>query len=316
MDRSIRNAGPADNHRFPIPIDICIPIYRHDPSILIRQLSRQHGAADCRLHIYDDGSEDPQLTLAISDALAGFPGQTLLTTATVNHGRAAARNALIAAATSDWLLFLDGDMQIDGQDFLTNYAHAARDQAKPCTIVGGFGIDLSTVTRATMLHALQSRKSECLTALMRNSDPGRFVFSSNIFLHREIIEKVQFNPKFHGWGWEDVDWGLSVARQFPVIHIDNAAIHLGLDEDAALLRKYEMSGPNFLLMLEDHPESVRRMPIYRYARLASYLPLLGMLTRATRRAATAIHLPTHFRLLALKMFRVSVYAQVLLAYGH
>ncbi|WP_051201527.1 glycosyltransferase family A protein [Paracoccus aminophilus] len=301
-----------------ISVEICIPIYRDDPSALIAQLSRLRGADEAMLRIYDDGSADPALTARIEQALRAFPGQTALMTVPQNLGRAAARNALMAAAHSDWLLFLDGDMRIDREDFLRVYQQAARAEGRPCCIVGGFGVDRLAVTRATRLHALQSVRSECLDAARRRADPGRYVFTANIFFHRQLCRDVPFNNRFSGWGWEDVDWGLSVADHYPIRHIDNPAVHLGLDEDAALLGKYEGSGGNFLLMLDEHPDSVRRMPVYRMARALSRLPFRRSLTWAMRRAVLSGRpvLPARLRLVALKLFRVSVYAQALHARDH
>ncbi len=263
-------------------LDICIPVYRQDPTRLILELARQKSAEDSCLLIYDDGSGDPELTAQISAALQAYPGPSRLLTGIENRGRSGARNALIAAGSADWLLFLDGDMQIISNDFLMAYRAAAARQSLPCCIVGGFDVHRSGGPASTRLHVLQSCRSECLTAAQRNLDPGRFVFTSNIFLHRRICAEIPFDNHFRGWGWEDVEWGLNIARAYPILHIDNAAIHLGLDQDHDLVRKYERSGPNFMLLLAHHPESVKRMQIYRIARLASHLPGLQALTWLSR----------------------------------
>lgn len=299
-------------------LEICIPVFRQDPSDLIADLSRQKGAADVALRIYDDGSGDPALIARIRDALARFPGRTVLSGLAENLGRAAARNALMLGAQAEWLLFLDADMRIAGDGFLDSYLAAAARQKGPCCIVGGFGVDPDLVTSATRLHAMQSRKSECLEAARRNLDPGRYVFTSNIFLHHRICREIPFDSRFRGWGWEDVEWGLNITRRYPVIHIDNPAIHLGLDEDTTLLGKYENSDQNFLLMLQEHPESVARMPVYRIARRLAQLPVRRALIWSCRRAVVSGRsvLPVSFRLCALKVFRAAIYAQALHAHKH
>lgn len=318
MDSEIvfaRAAAPAQSR---LRLEICIPVFRQDPSNLIADLSRQIGAGDVALRLYDDGSGDPVLTQRIREALAAFPGQSTLMSIAENRGRAGARNGLINAAEGEWLLFLDADMRVEGRNFLNAYLEAAARQNGPCCIVGGFGVDLRMVTSATKLHAMQSHKSECLDAARRNADPGRYVFTSNIFLHRQICKEMPFNDQFRGWGWEDVEWGLNIVSRFPVIHIDNAATHLGLDEDKALLGKYERSGLNFLLMLQAHPDSVARMPVYRIARHLSHLPLRRALIWSCRQTVVSGRsiLPVSLRLYALKVFRAAIYAQALHAQKH
>lgn len=311
--QQILNADTSALCKAGMQIDICIPMYRQDPSELIRDLAGQPTAENTTLTVYDDGSCDPVLTRAVTAALAEYPGRGRLIGQSENRGRAQARNALIEAAAADWLLFLDSDMRVSGQDFLLKYRDAAAHQGRPCCIVGGFGVDMGSVTRANRLHAMQSIRSECVDAAARNLDPGRYVFTSNIFLHRKLYADVPFDGAFTGWGWEDVEWGLRLAETFPVLHIENRALHLGLDEDIALLHKYENSAQNFMRMLERHPDSVKRMPVYRMASRLTYLPALRALTWAMRRAALSqsMTIPGQVRLLALKLFRVSVYAQAL-----
>lgn len=299
------------NVHLPCTVDVCIPVFRSDPTALVRQLAEQDGAVRTALRIYDDGSGDAALTRMMETALADYPGPSTLIEAKRNRGRAVARNALLAAAESDWLLLLDSDMRIDGTMFLSAYRKAADEQGDPCCIVGGFAIDRHGVTASTRLHAMQSLASECLPARRRAADPARYVFTSNIFLHRAIPEAVRFDDRFKGWGWEDVDWGLRISRQFPVLHIDNQALHLGLDTASDLIGKYAESGPNFLRMLENHPDAVARMPVYRWARRLAGFPGRGMVTATARAFALAEVMPARLRLVALKLYRAGLYGEVL-----
>ena len=297
-------------------IDICIPVYKTDPTPLILQLAQQNGAERAALRIYDDGSGDPGLIRSIKDALARFPGRTTLIEGFENRGRSVARNSLLAVAEGDWLLLMDCDMRLPGPGFLDAYRAAAKEQSGPCCIVGGFQIDPQAVTSATRLHALQSMVSDCLPAQVRSADPGRYVFTSNIFMHRAIAESVRFDEGFNGWGWEDVDWGLRIVNRYPVQHIDNPAVHIGLDTTPSILRKYMESVQNFLRMLESHPDAVARMPIYRWACQFSRLPGCGVLVFVARGCANAAVVPPRVRLLALKVYRAGLYGSELHRAGH
>ncbi len=286
-------------------LTICVPTFHDNPDALIRAVSQMPGAGACAIVVYDDGSQDETLTLTIRRALDLLPGPGTLLCADQNLGRSAARNLLVGAAPSDWVLLLDADMLPDSDGFLTTYMDQIRALRAPAIIAGGFSLLQVTPYGNQRLHAAQARRSDCLSADERRTDPGRYVFTSNILVHRSILEQVPFDPAFSGWGWEDVDWGLRVAADHPVIHIDNTATHLGLEPDDVLVRKFGSSGSNFARLLKNHPETTRRMTLTRISRLVRGLPLIGA---ASRHLALQQQLPMSVRLLALKLYRARMYA--------
>lgn len=291
-------------------LTICVPTYRDNPSGLVKALSGCHGSADTTLIVYDDGSGNRALSRQIETALSRYPGNARLITEARNRGRSAARNALARAAQGDWLLLLDADMRPVRADFLSRYLEAISALAEPGLVVGGFALAPGRSTPAHRLHAAQSRRSECLPAARRTKAPGRYVFTSNVAVHREVLDRVGFDPGFTGWGWEDVDWGLRVAKAFAIRHIDNPALHLGLDEDEALIRKYAGSGGNFARLARRHPEAAGGMPIYRAACLLQRVaPLRAPAERTGLLAARQRWLPMPARLFGLKLLRAAAYAR-------
>lgn len=293
-------------------LTVLVPTYRDDASRLIQALAACAGADETRLVIFDDGSRDPALTEAMSSALMDYPGETRLLTSRKNVGRSEARNRLLAEATTDWVLLLDADMLPDDHLFLARYLDAVTRTTQPSVVAGGFSLKRTRPTPEQTLHAMQSMRSECLTAKDRLRDPGRFVFTSNILVHREVLGAVAFDNGFKGWGWEDVDWGLNVARQYPVLHIDNTATHLGLDSDDALLAKYGSSAENFARLVSHHPASAKTMALYRLARRLRLLgPVRRPLAKLFEAAARSHKLPGRIRLFALKFYRAVIYAGAL-----
>ncbi|MEM8616030.1 MAG: glycosyltransferase [Pseudomonadota bacterium] len=290
-------------------ISICVPTYHDGADALLASLVRLPGAGDCTLLIYDDGSSDTGLTRALAQQILRFPGPARLITASQNQGRSHARNRLIALAESDWILFLDADMRPDDEDFLNRYLEAAEASTYPSLIPGGFSLRHAVTTDQTRLHAAQSLASECLTASQRAEAPGRYVFTSNILVHREILDAVQFDLGFTGWGWEDVDWGLRIASEWPVLHIDNPATHLGLDTDKALLAKYGASGANFARALSQHRTILQKTPVFKAAKWLARLRLAGLAKFLGRIAASTRALPLRLRLFGLKLYRAAVYAE-------
>ncbi len=288
---------------------VCVPCYHDDARPLLDVLAGLDGAASIDLIAYDDGSRDSDMTASLRAALDGLPGQASLITATANRGRSHARNRLVETAGSDWILFLDADMRPDDGAFLKRYIEAAREAGGPALIAGGFSLRHVTPDRSTALHAAQSRRSECLDAETRRKAPGRYVFTSNILVHRTILDTVGFDEGFTGWGWEDVDWGLRVADRYPVIHIDNTATHLGLDPAQVLLDKFGGSSANFARLAERHPEAVRTMPLYRMAKRARRLPVRSLWRSLTRAGAASQILPLGLRLACLKTYRAIAYSE-------
>lgn len=290
-------------------LTICVPCYHDSAEALAATLVRLPDAARATLVFYDDGSGDEALTRRLAQHIMAFPGPARLVTAPDNHGRSHARNRLVALAETDWILFLDADMRPDDEAFLTRYLDAVRALDAPALVAGGFSLRHVKPTRETALHAAQSRTSECLPAETRAREPGRYVFTSNILVHKALLREVAFDDGFAGWGWEDVDWGLRVAATHRVLHIENPATHLGLDSTPALLEKYGGSGANFARLAARHPDAAAAMPLWRVAQRLKWLPARGLWTGLTRWLASRSGAPLALRLLSLKTYRALRYAE-------
>jgi len=289
-------------------ITIAIPTYRHDPGDLIRSLAACERAEDAHIVIYDDGSCDADLVVRLEQSASDWPGKSTIVIGAENAGRSHARNRLIAHSNSDWILFLDADMLPDSVNFLTSYLSAITNTTQPALIAGGFSLQQVTPNPSQTLHAAQSRTSECIEAKIRSKEPGRYVFTSNILAHRKVLETIFFDDGFSGWGWEDTDWGLRVAKAFPVIHIDNTATHMGLDNTNALISKYGNSGENFARMVRRNPQEADTMALTKAARKLAKLPGRPIVRSLSKLAAKS-SLPASLRLKALKLYRAAVYAE-------
>jgi glycosyltransferase involved in cell wall biosynthesis len=290
-------------------ISICIPTWKDGADALLASLIRLEGAQECTLLIFDDGSGDSDLTRQLARQILRYPGPARLITAPQNAGRSHARNRLTELAETDWILFLDADMRPDDEDFLKRYLDAAEASETPALIPGGFSLRHAHPTDETRLHAAQSIASECIPADLRAREPGRYVFTSNILVHREILDSIQFDDGFEGWGWEDVDWGLRIAAAYPVLHIDNAATHLGLDTDKALMAKYGGSGRNFAYAVERNTDALKTTPLFKVANTLSNLPGKRLIKSLSGMVAQARWLPIKLRLTGLKLYRAAAYAE-------
>jgi glycosyltransferase involved in cell wall biosynthesis len=292
-------------------ISICVPTLCHDVTPLLEGLSKCEATEATEVIVYDDGSRDHDL-LAHMEASAGKARAAVrIVSAQKNRGRAAARNAAIAHARADWILMVDADMTPDTPVFIEAYLDAIDRAAGPAIVVGGYSLLSAPTDRAYALHRWQARMSECIPASQRNEAPGRYVFSSNVLVHRAVLDACPFDESFTGWGWEDTDWGLNAQKRFPVIHIDNTATHLGLDSAKQLMSKYARSGANFARMAARHPEDAAAMPLFRMAQRLRAVPFRKSFKWLAADVAKSESLPLAVRGRALKTWRALVYAEAL-----
>jgi len=309
--REHSNARWPDTH-FPA-LSVLIPVYRFDAVPLILAMAREAVAREVALVVLDDGSGDPALVRSLIAAVAGWPGQAVMVESLQNLGRSGGRNALTQRAKGNWWLFVDADMLPDDERFLTRWVEVARTNTSAEVVFGGFSLLQASNDKAFALHRRQSDGAECLPAAVRAKEAGKYVFTSNLLVHRDVFAVIGFDDGFTGWGWEDVDWGLRVAARFPVRHIDNPASHLGLATAAQLVEKYRASGGNFARLAARHPQDVSRFPVMKAAKLFARLPLNGLIEALSAHIARDPQgiSPMVLRVLALKVMRACVYAKAL-----
>lgn len=291
-------------------ISVLVPTFKYAPVKLVDALSRQTVTDSAEFILYDDGSQNPGLEAQLTRLIDGLQIPAKVILARDNKGRAEARNRLIVEAHGDWLLFLDSDMEPDTEQFLADYLSSIETtaQSKPAVICGGFSVDKAKHSPSTQLHRAQSIASECRPAEERQQKPGLSIFTSNVLVHRNVVETVSFDENFSGWGWEDTDWGIRLAAAFPIFHTDNTATHHGLDEDATLIRKYAQGAENFHRLTAKHPGIERDLTLAQFIQKVKGIPAKKQIARVFKAFAAARYIPISLRLQFLKIFRVFYYA--------
>ena len=292
-------------------LSVLTPFFRDDPRPLLAALDREAQALDGRVELVllDDAGGDCELSHAVAAAAAALSLPNRLVQLATNAGRAKGRNVLTEHSRGRHLLFLDSDMLPDRADFLQTYLEliAASD---PPVVVGGFSVAQVQLRMEHALHHALALRADCLCARDRMKMPEKYVWTSNLLVRRDVFAAEQFDEGFGGWGWEDTEWGVRVAARYSVLHIDNQATHLGLATAAALPAKYEQSPPNFARMLARHPAVTRRFPSYRLARALKPVPGRRGWSALLKRLALADGAPLPVRVVAMKLFRSALYAEV------
>ena len=290
-------------------ISVLIPFLRDDPAELLTLLDEEAASVGGAVEIVllDDGTRDAALTARLTVQIKSMALPVRLITLSANEGRSIGRNRLASAARGGSLLFLDSDMRPDHRRFLRDWADlAARED--PAVAFGGFSLLQAPTDARFAVHRAMAARSECVPWMERARQPEKYVYTSNLLVRRDVFEAEAFDPGFTGWGWEDVEWAMRVSRRFRVVHLDNAATHMGLDTVAALAGKYEQSAPNFARMAQRHPAIVAAYPSYKAARLLKRLPGLPRLRRMMRRWAETGWLPVAARAFSLRLYRAALYA--------
>ena len=305
-DWTVDNAAWASAHA---RLSVLIPFHRDDPRPLLRALDRERAAA-VEIIVLDDGSALPELVAGVSAAVAAMALPVRFITLATNEGRAKGRNRLARHARARRLLFLDADMVPDSERFLADWLLLIETEDPPVAF-GGLSLDQTPVTREHALHRAMALKSHRLSARQRMATPEKHVFTSNLMVRRDIFDLVAFDEGFSGWGWEDVEWAMRVARRWPIVHVDIPASHLGLDTAVTLAGKYEQSAANFARVVTHHRQVVRTYPSYRVARLLKRLPLRRTWRPLLRRAALANLLPLSIRAFVMRLYRAALYAEAL-----
>ena len=292
-------------------LSVLIPFLRDDPRSLLALLDREaetlHGAVE--IVLLDDGTGDTGLTAALTAEIAAMALPVHLITLSTNEGRSKGRNRLSDAARGEYLLFLDSDMRPDTDRFLTHWLAIARDQ-RPAIVFGGFSLLQAPTDTRFAVHRSMAARSECVAADVRSQAPEKYVYTSNLLVRRDVFETAGFDPAFTGWGWEDVEWAMRVSRTHSILHIDNAATHMGLDTVETLAAKYEQSAANFARVVARHPDIVSSYPSFRAARALKPLPGLPLLRSVLRQVALSATLPVPARSFALRLYRAALYADV------
>jgi glycosyltransferase involved in cell wall biosynthesis len=293
-------------------LSVLIPFLHDDPRPLIAALDREAPVlrGEVEVVLLDDGAGDDEFAHRVIAAVQALSLPVRLIRLLANEGRSKGRNRLARHARGDRLLFLDSDMLPDAPDFLARWVALSRER-DPAVVFGGFSLAQIEARPEHLLHRKLASRSDCAPAAERQKAPEKYVFTSNLMIRRDVFEAEAFDEGFTGWGWEDVEWGIRVARRHAILHVDNPATHLGLDPPAIIAQKYEQSADNFARVLDAHPDVVRRYPTYRVARLLKLVPFGALWRPVLKALALSDAGPVAMRAFSMRLYRAAVSARAI-----
>ncbi len=218
-------------------LSICIATYNYDITKLVTELHRQCCMAeidfeiliadDCSLPKYDI---ENQKFASISHISYWCMGK--------NIGRSAIRNELARRAQFSYLLFLDCDAEIENPHFIKNYIQVVH---KHCVICGGVNYQKDKPEPNKRLRWKYGVQREIISAEMRNKN-GKGLTTFNMLIDKNLFRTITFNETIRTYGYEDTLLEYTLKKQnYTISHINNTAVHSGLDENTVFLRKIEES---------------------------------------------------------------------------
>ena len=295
-----------------VKLSIVSPFYKDDPTIWIEYLIKNEFAALTQIVLIDDGTCDEKLTAKICRTIAKWPGPAILLSFSKNQGRAISRNRSIEIARGEYMLFVDADMIPQYDNYLEQYFNIINRKAA-AIVFGGFIARAENLNHDNLLHYNLSESGDCRPVSVRKNLGAYSVASNNLLVRREIMDICPFDANFTGWGWEDTEWALrATSLGFGLLHIDNPAIHIGLDSSQMMLNKYREAGANLKLMLDKHPITARFASV-RAAQFIGKIPFHKQLRSIAKAVVidNAKILPISLRRLAIKYWRASWAAEAL-----
>lgn len=226
-------------------ISILIPVYNYDCSSLIRGLHTQ--AEDLRkekglkyeIIVGDDASENGYGIEHVKKVCRDL--QCRYMRAERNKGRSANRNDMAREARYRYLLFIDCDALLPGDDFLKRYYSAVGKNTE--VMVGGIKAVSVLPSPDRSLRYKYEHEAEHIRSLgYRMSHKYQHFSTFNFLIRRDIFLHIRFDESITDYGFEDTLFGLRLRDEHAKItHIDAPLFHNGLESNDIFLAKTERS---------------------------------------------------------------------------
>lgn len=218
-------------------LSILIPTYNDLCVKLVDDLRQQAEATGIVYEILvgDDGSTDTEV-IEKNQKIDDWPHCHYLRHEQ-NIGRAAIRNFLAQEAHHDWLLFIDSDMSMVRQDYLSNYL--AMDTAE--VVDGGITIGGDPeALKGNLRYRYEKSSEQEHTTEIRQKHPYRDFHTANFLIRRDLMLAHPFDERFRYYGYEDVLLGKQLRQSKVIIeHIDNPLGFSTFEENTQFIIKTE-----------------------------------------------------------------------------
>ena len=218
-------------------LSILIPVYNYNCVSLVEGLCQQAKVLGINYEIIvaEDGSYDEEC-LKFNSSIAKKENCRYLVR-DKNVGRARIRNILAQESRNEWLLFLDCDMQLPHNSFLSEYMNSDAYEV----IDGGFAVkENRSMYNVNLRYTYEWNAQTNHNAYHRRKNPYHSFRTTNFMVRRDIMINHPFDERFILYGYEDVLFGkqLKIAG-IGICHIDNPMILTDLESNTVFVEKTE-----------------------------------------------------------------------------
>ncbi len=217
-------------------ISILIPVYNYDVVSLVNALHNQAAQLNVTIEIrvIDDYSTNQDIVCNNSEI--DKLDQVFYQRFEENMGRTATRNHLAAQARYDWLLFLDADMWPGSADFLKIYAENLQEHE---LVFGGIQYEPHKPAGKELRWKYGTFR-EAQNVNRRKKNPYLSVLSAVMLIKKDCFLKANdFLENRYGL---DVLFTANLKKMaIKVLHIDNPAYHLGLEDNGVFMEKSKIA---------------------------------------------------------------------------
>ncbi|WP_187263661.1 glycosyltransferase family 2 protein [Pontibacter beigongshangensis] len=242
-------------------VSILIPVFNYDVRPLVKELHRQCQQLELTFEIllFDDGSAEN--VKSQNRTLSNIPS-VRYRELPENIGRSAIRNLLATEARYAYLLMLDNDCLPSDQHFMEAYVAAAEGQD---IVVGGISYAATAPPPPFSLHYTYGKRA-AKPASIRQDNPYGDVYLSNAIVKRDLFLELRLCESLKSYGHEDTIFALRLKQQqIRVRHIENTALHLGLEPTPVFLDKTEQAVENLVRLYRrgEQVEQLRLVQAYK-----------------------------------------------------
>lgn len=291
-------------------LSVLIPTYNYVCLPLVRELHKQAMAIEdlqFEIVVAEDGSDEAETIERNAEIMALSHCRHIVNTE--NVGRAVIRNRLAAQANMPWLLFVDSDMRVVKPNFVERYLQLPNE----CTVVyGGNTTYGGAWTDERLLRVRYEQAAERqFTAQQRAKQPHHHITTSNLLVHKAVMQTVPFDNRFITYGYEDVFWGMSLAQKgIQVTHIDNPVGFNYYDNNVAFVAKTIEA---LYTLYAFSTELADISPIIRLERRLHHWHLDGLVCKMLNRMMPMLHrniVGVKPSLVAFKLFKLCTYLRI------